>query len=177
MFAQTALATARRATCLTATRIRQLVLALALLGAMGASLAESAVASTGPGWHTHGTVGCLSGGKLAVYGPQVGNAPIPGYALGPGTVNTITYRAYLHKWNGSSWVYQNVVVGWSGPVYPRGYTKLTLPTLNFWNLSAGHYRVSTEIQWYAYSTAGNTFGKYIGNSSGWTEGGTYCTFL
>jgi hypothetical protein len=149
--------------------VRTLVMAFLILagslGAVFASPAQEAAASTGPGWHNHGSIGCGTNRYINVYGAQAQRNGTPG----PGGSSTVYYRAIAYQWNGSSWSYSSATA-WQ-VMYPYGTGTVTFKNTGFNVYTAGQFAVQTEFQWYDYRGA-----VYYGKSVGWASGGAICTY-
>jgi len=148
-------------------RIRLLVLVLTLLGAVGAGLAQPAVAGTSGAGHTHGSISCGTG-YMSVSGATAQRWGTPG----PGGGSAVFYRALAYERNGSSWVYSSATA-WQTQ-YPSGHGTATFKPTGLYVYRAGYFAMQTEFQWYSLNTNG-TIAQYQGRSVGWASGG-YCTY-
>jgi hypothetical protein len=126
--------------------------------------------------------------RVIVQGPNMSSSDVPhgntftvggGWYGGGWHVQRVGYRAYLYKWNGSSWGYTGVY----GPL-EQGQTADALQPVvwddgsgSTWFNTPGHgyYRVYLRLYWFADSQANS--GSAEGMATVYEQGrATYCGF-
>jgi hypothetical protein len=174
-------------------RIRRLVIAaLACAPVLMAAPAHAFVTTGNVGSSQEGGVTCYvnraypSLNRVIVQPPMMSSSMVPhdqftvggGFYGGGWHIQQVGYRAYLYRWNGSSFAYTGVYgalhtgqtadelqpVNWSG----NGSTVFRTP-------ARGYYKVSLRLYWFADAKSGS------GTASGWSrlyEQGrqNYCAF-